>query len=172
MTSSESLDWTGYVYGGLAHSATIRYDARAEETGESSVRRGLTHMGIEVSAVRGQRVLEVGTGMYGLGFHRLGATVEHHNISTKTNAALAAYAKERGYDRLSTHRTNLVSDELPENHFDLVYLSGVYQHLSDPARALQNLARSLKPGGRCYLDIYRSGRWRWFVVDVLRQLLT
>lgn len=168
---AESLNWTGYVYGGLAHSTHIRYSAALEQRGEGSVRRGLSRMGIPHDAVSGQRVLDVGTGLYGLGFQRLGAVVEHHDISTRTVEALSAYARAQGFDRLSSRRTDLVSDTLPEEHFDIAYLSGIFQHLSDPARALTNLARSLKVGGHLYLDIYRSGRWRWFVVDVLRRIL-
>ncbi|HEU4630575.1 MAG TPA: class I SAM-dependent methyltransferase [Gemmatimonadaceae bacterium] len=167
---AEALNWTGYVYGGLAHSAHLRYDEAFERSGEGSVRRGLARMGLTPDAIAGRRVLDVGTGLYALGFHRLGALVEHHDISSRTVQALNAYALERGYETLRSVRTDLVEDELPAEHFDLVYLSGIFQHFADPSRALARLARALRVGGYLYVDIYRSGRWRWFVVDVLRKI--
>jgi 2-polyprenyl-3-methyl-5-hydroxy-6-metoxy-1,4-benzoquinol methylase len=169
---AEALNWTGYVYGGLAHSAHLCYDDAFERSGEGSVRRGLARMGLTPDDVAGKRVLDVGTGLYGLGFRRLGAIVEHHDISTRTVQALNAYAHERGYDTLRSSRTNLVTDDLPAERFDLIYLSGIFQHFADPGQALQRLTRSLVVGGHLYVDIYRSGRWRWFVVDVLRKIAT
>ena len=37
--------------------------------------------------------------------------------------------------------------ELPENHFDLVFMGDVFEHLLDPFAAIRKLARILKPGG-------------------------
>jgi SAM-dependent methyltransferase len=127
-------------------------------------------MGLDPRDVEGLRVLEVGSGWYGLGFHRLGAIVDHHNVATRTIAALREYARERNFHNLHCFETDLVHDLLPEGQFDIVYLSGVFQHLSCPAAALMNVSRALKTGGLLYVDHYRSGRWRWFVVDTLRQL--
>ena len=138
--------------------------------GEASVRRGLQRMGLRPEDVVGRRVMEVGTGLYGLGFHRLGAVVEHRDISTRTVQALNAYVRTRGYGNLKSIRTDVVNDPLPEEHFDLIYLSGVFQHFQDPSRALVNVSQALKVGGNLYVDFYRSGRWRWFVVDVLRKI--
>ena len=138
--------------------------------GEASVRRGLQRMGLRPEDVAGRRVMEVGTGLYGLGFHRLGAVVEHRDISTRTVQALNAYVRTRGYGNLKSIRTDVVNDPLPKEHFDLIYLSGVFQHFQDPSRALGNASQALKVGGNLYVDFYRSGRWRWFVVDVLRKI--
>ena len=59
---AESLSWTGYIYGGLAHSSTIQYSEKSELTGEGSCRRGLVRMGLTPEWVKGKRVLETGTG--------------------------------------------------------------------------------------------------------------
>ena len=167
---SDLLSWTGYVYGGLAHSAHIQYDDEFEKRGEQSVRRGIKRAGLRPEDLQGRRVMDVGSGFYALGFHRLGAIVEHRDVSTSTIASLNAYAKKRGYSNLTSTRTDLGATPLPSEHFDVIYLSGVFQHLAEPVASLVNLARALKPGGTLYLDIYRSGRWRWFVVDTLRKI--
>jgi SAM-dependent methyltransferase len=165
-----SLNWTGYIYGGLAHTSHLEYDERSEINGERSVRRGLIRMGLSAGDVNGWRVMDVGTGGYALGFSRLGARVDHRDISSRTVRALNAYARGRGYSELRSIRTDLVHEDLPRDTYDLIYLSGIFQHFSDPARALVNVSRALKVGGHLYVDIYRSGRWRWFVVDMLRAI--
>jgi SAM-dependent methyltransferase len=170
-TQPDFLNWTGYVYGGLAHSTFIQYDEQSELTGEASVRRGLKRMGLAPEFVAGRRVMDVGTGFYSLGFHRLGAHVEHRDISVRSVEALNAYASARGHANLQSIHTDLVQDLLPADHFDLIYLSGIFQHFEDPARALRNVTQALTAGGYLYVDIYRSGRWRWFVVDVLRRIV-
>ncbi len=170
MKNTGVLHWTGYVYGGLAHSTHIQYDESSEAKGRASVIRGLRRMGLDPAAIAGRRVMDTGTGLYSLGFHSLSAVVEHRDISVRTVEALRAWAQRRGYHQLQSLHTDLVADPLPPAHFDLVYLSGVFQHFEDPRRALANLSQSLRLGGYLYLDIYRSGYWRWFVVDVLRRI--
>jgi len=165
-----TLNWTGYVYGGLAHSSHLRYDEDSEKRGSTSVLRGLKRMGLASGDITGWTVMDVGTGLYGLGFHGWGAVVEHHDISGRTVEALNLYARRQGYANLRSFHTDLVADKLPAEHFDLVYLSGVFQHFEKPVQALINICQSLKVGGYLYIDIYRSGRWRWFVVDVLRRI--
>jgi SAM-dependent methyltransferase len=167
----KTLNWTGYVYGGLAHSTHIQYDAEAEKKGRASVCRGLRRMGLDPQAIAGWRVMDTGTGCYSLGLRSLGADVEHRDISLRTVEALNAYAQSCGYVGLRSIHTDLDHDPLPPQHFDLIYLSGVFQVFNDPPNALANLSRSLKAGGYLYLDIYRSGYWRWFVVDVLRRIV-
>jgi SAM-dependent methyltransferase len=167
---SDCLNWTEYVYGSLAHSYHIKYDESSEQKGEASVRRGLERMGVQPEYLAGRKVLDVGTGLYALGFHRVGAIVEHRDISKRTVHALNTYADGRGYHNLKSLRTDLVSGQIPDEHFDLIYLSGVFQHFEEPSRALANLCGALKCGGYLYIDIYRSGRWRWFVIDVLRKI--
>jgi 2-polyprenyl-3-methyl-5-hydroxy-6-metoxy-1,4-benzoquinol methylase len=41
----------------------------------------------------------------------------------------------------------LASSDLPDNHFDVVTLWDVIEHLSDPLSELQNVFRVIKPGG-------------------------
>src|SRR5262249_33192689 len=108
------LSWTAYIYGGLAHSRHIAYDESSELRGEQSVRRALGRMALSPDAVRGARVMDVGTGGYALGFSRLGAIVEHRDISARTVTALNAYAERRGFADLRSIRTDLVHEDIPE----------------------------------------------------------
>src|SRR6266480_602234 len=57
--------------------------------------------------------------------------------------------------------------------FDIVFAVGVIHHLEDPARALQRMARAVKPGGRVLIWVYgRDGnRWLVSILDPLRRAL-
>ena len=64
--------------------------------------------------------------------------------------------------------------DLPfDDRFDLVFSIGVIHHLEDPERALQQMARAVKPGGRVLIWVYgRDGnRWLVSVLDPLRRAL-
>jgi SAM-dependent methyltransferase len=163
--------WTGHLYGDLAHSNHILFKQEDIERGQRSVRRGLARMKIDVSSLRNKHVLDVGTGLYGLGFNSFGALVDHRDISQATVSSLNAFISEKKVRGISSTLTDLVNDGLPEDIYDVVYLSGIFQHFSDPIAAIANISRSMKSGGLLYLDFYRSGRWRWFVVETIRSMV-
>jgi SAM-dependent methyltransferase len=42
----------------------------------------------------------------------------------------------------------------PDGSFDFIYSFSVFEHLPDPARAIAEAARVLKPGGACYISVH------------------
>lgn len=60
-------------------------------------------------------------------------------------------------DRLNVHRASLLEMPFEDNTFDLVYSAGVVHHTEDPDKALQELLRVLKPGGKLWIGLYGSG---------------
>jgi SAM-dependent methyltransferase len=64
--------------------------------------------------------------------------------------------------------------QLPfEDRFDLAFSIGVIHHLEHPERALQRMARAVKPGGRVLIWVYgrENNRWLVSVLDPLRRIL-
>jgi SAM-dependent methyltransferase len=60
-----------------------------------------------------------------------------------------------------------------ENAFDVVFSIGVIHHLADPARALRQMAKAAKPGGRVLIWVYGYEGNEWIVkyFDPLRRAL-
>jgi SAM-dependent methyltransferase len=59
------------------------------------------------------------------------------------------------------------------DRFDLAFAIGVIHHLEDPVRALQGMARAVKPGGQVLIWVYGRDGNRWLVsaLDPLRRAL-
>jgi SAM-dependent methyltransferase len=64
--------------------------------------------------------------------------------------------------------------DLPfEDRFDLAFSIGVIHHLEQPERALEKMARAVKPGGRVLIWVYgrENNRWLVSVLNPLRRML-
>jgi SAM-dependent methyltransferase len=60
-----------------------------------------------------------------------------------------------------------------EGRFDVAFSIGVIHHLEHPQRALEKMARAVKPGGRVLIWVYgaENNRWLVSVLDPLRRML-
>jgi hypothetical protein len=63
------------------------------------------------------------------------------------------------------------SDWGVDQPIDFVYLAGVLHHFHGPGAAVTQMRRVLKPGGRCFFRIYRSGSLAFYVVEALRKII-
>ena len=64
--------------------------------------------------------------------------------------------------------------DLPfDDRFDVAFSIGVIHHLEHPERALESMARAVKPGGRVLIWVYgrENNRWLVSVLDPLRRAL-
>ena len=119
----------------------------------------------------GGRALDIGCGSGKL-LDTLGALGwETHGVDP--SAAAVARARSRGHDT----RVARAEDPLPRDRFDLVYLWHVLEHTHEPRRVLENVHRSLRPGGRFHLAVpnRRSFHARlfgrcWWSTDAPRHL--
>ncbi len=96
------------------------------------------------------------------------------------------------YIDLSKDNTNFVLDEsnstkfkvnvkngsLLDKHddyqtkFDLIHCGGVIHHTDNPASALLNISKWLKPNGKLLINCYQSGTLYFFWVEFVRQILS
>ena len=119
----------------------------------------------------GLKVLEIGCGLGtdGAQFARAGADYTGVDL---TDAAIELARKHfellglRGEFRTADAENLDVADE----SFDLVYSHGVLHHTPDIARAVREIQRVLKPGGRAVVMLYHHGSYNYRIgIRVLRR---
>ncbi len=70
------------------------------------------------------------------------------DIDPVLNVKAAAYLGDRFGERLNMVQGSITGSELPPDSFDFAYARLIFQHLPDPAAAVREMYRVLKPGGR------------------------
>lgn len=89
------------------------------------------------------------------GLRALDAGCGYHLLNSR--ALKAAGFETRSIDinpPAGAERGSVLDIAAPDGHFDLVVCSGVLHHTPDPEMGLGEIARVLKPSGRCYVSLY------------------
>lgn len=106
------------------------------------------------------RILDVGcaTGIFLSGMQKYGW--ECYGVEPSEYAA--SYARKKF--GLNIFRGFLEESGWPDNYFDVVTLWDVLEHISDPANALDEINRILKPGGLLVTTMPNADSWErhWF----------
>lgn len=124
----------------------------------------------DVGGDRPVRILDVGCGT-GVFASRLRAALPHVEVY---GVDLVAEMLRKGRDRWRLHRGHVFpvqgdSERLPfaSGSFDFVTCSNSFHHYPRQDRAVFEMRRVLKPGGRLLIvDGYRDGLLGWFIFDV------
>lgn len=109
----------------------------------------------------GTRLLEVGCGL-GLELAKLaelGFRVTGVDLAPTAVELCNRYLKSKGLSGGALVQ-NAEQLDFPDAAFDVVYSSGVLQHTPDIGRAIDEIWRVLKPGGRILIVLYH--RYSWF----------
>ncbi len=123
-----------------------------------------------VAADRPIRVLDVGCGT-GVFAARMREALPGAQV---WGVDLVSGMLTKGTERWRHHATNVQpvqgdSERLPfaEGSFDFVTCANSFHHYPHQDRAVAELHRVLRPGGRLLLiDGYRDGLWGWFIYDI------
>jgi len=125
---------------------------KLESEGEGPYRGGNLRIDLALRVLgRGTRLLDVGCGSGALGSVLLssGRYEEVHGLELSEEAA--ARARERGLRALAFN-LNAGRFPYPDGSFDTVTCLAVIEHVFDPRRLLNEIARVLAPGGTLVLD--------------------
>lgn len=110
-------------------------------------------------AVRGQRVLDVGSGSgaKSLLYSQLGAAavvgleISQHNVTRAVHHLRYRVASDPAAARVRMVQGDATRIPLPDAAFDVVISIHAFEHIDPPDVALAECARVLRPGGRAYL---------------------
>lgn len=109
-------------------------------------------------AWRGKSVLDIGCGpgWVTVQYAAAGAKVSSVDL---TSAAVELCKKHLDYRGLTADVRQGNAEQLPfpDNHFDMVFSSGVLHHTPDTQKSFRESFRVLKPGGTAKITLYRLG---------------
>lgn len=170
---------TELVYGKLAWGPLFRAEKtdankvlkNLDNNAEKYILESLEIMKIKIKNLKNLKVLDIGTGRHARFFAKHGAIVDHFDLSKDNVTNLNKWAKKNKKKINSTY-ANINHSKLKNNYYDIIFLAGVYQHIDIPAFALHKFINSLKPKGKMYLGFYRSGEFKFFIVDAIREFMT
>ena len=119
---------------------------------------------------RPARILDVGCGT-GVFASRLRAALPHAEVY---GVDLVSEMLNKGRSRWRLHRGHVLavqgdSERLPfaSGQFDIVTCANSFHHYPRQDRAIAEMSRVLRPGGRLMvIDGYRDRPWGWFIFDV------
>ena len=118
----------------------------------------------------GKKLLEVGCGL-GIELGRLGEfgfDVTGVDLAPKAVELANANLKRKGVTGCAVV-ANAESLEFKDATFDAVYSSGVLQHTPDMDKAIAEVHRVLKPGGRILIVLYHRRSWFYLLHRLSRQ---
>lgn len=120
-----------------------------------------------LAELQGKRVLEVGPGAGGHAalFAHHGARVTALDITYDRARATAAKFRLMGEKAAGCWAMQSDGERLPfgDGTFDIVYSNGVLHHTPDTARAIEEVYRVLRPGGRAVIMLYCKNSWHYWI---------
>jgi SAM-dependent methyltransferase len=120
------------------------------------------------------RLLDIGCGN-GTELYKL-KKMGWETYGVEVNQAASERARSEG---LSVFTGDLFEANFPDDSFDVVRMSFVLEHLTNPRQTLAEIKRILRPQGRIYISIHHSrslNYWlfgeKWFSLDIPRHLFS
>jgi ubiquinone/menaquinone biosynthesis C-methylase UbiE len=139
------------------------------------LRQHMAVVEMPLDGLAGKRVLEIGPGAGGHSalFARHGAEVSAVDITRARARATAAKFRLLGADDCVAMQGDAESLPFDDGIFDIVYSNGVLHHTDSTEKAMEEVFRVLKPGGRAVVMLYCKSSWHywinmWFCVGVCK----
>lgn len=123
------------------------------------------------SQTKNLRVLEIGCGLGTDGAQFAKAGADYTGVDLTEAAIELAQKRFELYQLPGVFRTADAENlDFPDNTFDMVYSHGVLHHTPDTARAIKQVHRVLKPGGRAVVMLYHRDSYNYRVnISMLRR---
>lgn len=113
------------------------------------------------------KVLNIGSGREAVNFYKLGFNVTHIGQYKPTEKVINKLNKKK----IKSYTNDFLKHKLKENSYDIVFCAGIIQHFERPNLFLKKVIEILKTDGFCFLGFYRSGEFKYFIVDTIRYFI-
>jgi ubiquinone/menaquinone biosynthesis C-methylase UbiE len=126
----------------------------------------------EAARLQGKQLLEIGCGMGydSLEFIRRGVRVTAMDLTPNAVAFARRHFEVEGVAAEDVKVGNALQLPFPDESFDAVWANGVLHHTGDTPRAIAEVYRVLKPGGRAIIShFYRKASWMYLVSRIGRE---
>jgi 2-polyprenyl-3-methyl-5-hydroxy-6-metoxy-1,4-benzoquinol methylase len=126
----------------------------------------------QATLLKGKHLLEIGCGVGydSLEFLKRGVRVTATDL---TPSAIKLARRHFGMERVTLQDVrveNVLALSFRDNTFDAVWANGVVHHTGDTRRAVQEIRRVLKPGGRAIIShFYRKPSWMYLLSRLGRE---
>jgi SAM-dependent methyltransferase len=120
----------------------------------------------ESRLLQGKHLLEIGCGMGfdSLEFMRRGVRVTATDLTPRAVELASRHFDFEGARPVSVQIENALGLSFPDGSFDAVWSNGVLHATGDTARAIREVRRVLKPGGRAIIShFYRKPSWMYLL---------
>jgi ubiquinone/menaquinone biosynthesis C-methylase UbiE len=120
----------------------------------------------EAARLKGKHILEVGCGMGfdTLEFLKRGVRVTATDLTPAAVEVAKRHFDVAGYRPEAVQVANVLDLPFPDNTFDGVWACGVVHHTGDTGKAIREIRRVLKPGGRAMIShMYRRHSWMYYL---------
>ncbi|TAK50762.1 MAG: class I SAM-dependent methyltransferase [Gammaproteobacteria bacterium] len=118
----------------------------------------------EARLLQGRHLLEIGCGMGydALEFLRRGVRVTAIDLTENAVRIATRHFEVEGVRAEAVQVGNALALDFPDASFDAVWANGVLHATGDTQRAIDEVRRVLKPGGRAIIShFYRRPSWMW-----------
>lgn len=120
----------------------------------------------EAARLQDKHLLEVGCGMGfdSVEFLRRGVRVTATDLTPSAVALTRQHFELEGLEAEDVREANALDLDFPDETFDAVWANGVLHATGDTPKAIQEVRRVLKPGGRAIIShFYRKPSWMYTV---------
>jgi ubiquinone/menaquinone biosynthesis C-methylase UbiE len=131
------------------------------------LRRHMAVVEMPLQDIKGKKVLEIGPGAGGHSalFARHGAAMTSMDLTAARAASTHAKFKLMGdlADGCAALQGDAENLPFDDGAFDIVYSNGVLHHTLDTEKALDEVYRVLRPGGRAVIMLYCKSSWHYWI---------
>lgn len=122
--------------------------------------------------LKGKTCLDAGCGSgrysVAMALHGAGAITA---VDVSDSGLAEARRRARDFPQISFQQASVLQLPFADASFDFVWSAGVIHHTADFDRALGELVRVLRPGGKLFLLVYGAGGLRWKAIKALRPIM-